>query len=449
MANQFLRELQLSNGSVLGGIFDTITASDLPDLSGVYALLAGANVFTRAPQTITVDDAGHVGLVVTAAAGQSANALTVQNSSSQTLFGINGSGGTVDTIYSTFTSDIFAAVTLSHLLSSGTAAAGMGTSVIFRCTTGTNQPRTQGSIATSWIDAATATNKGRITLNAYSGSVAREGIRVDASASAALLGFFATSAVAQQSGNILTALENYGLVTSPTLPAGTGSVTSVSGSGGTTGLTLTGGPITGSGTLTLGGTLVVADGGTGLATLTAHSLYVGNGTSAPTALGAATNGQLPIGSTGADPVLAALTGTANQITVTPGAGSITLSIPSSPVLPGTTRSDAHYGTITTDTPGSTITFDMSVSNLHSVTLGAGSGAGNSTLAASNDNVGQTFMLMLKQDGTGGRTVSWFSGILWPGGTVPTLTTAINKTDVFSFVKLGAGSYLGFTVGLNL
>ena len=42
-----------------------------------------------------------------------------------------------------------------------------------------------------------------------------------------------------------------------------GTVTSVSGSGGTTGLTLGGGPITGSGTLTIGGTLAVASGGTG------------------------------------------------------------------------------------------------------------------------------------------------------------------------------------------
>lgn len=51
--------------------------------------------------------------------------------------------------------------------------------------------------------------------------------------------------------------------------AGTGgTVTSVSGSGGTTGLTLTGGPITTSGTLTLGGTLAVANGGTGSSTLT-------------------------------------------------------------------------------------------------------------------------------------------------------------------------------------
>jgi hypothetical protein len=44
---------------------------------------------------------------------------------------------------------------------------------------------------------------------------------------------------------------------------GAGTVTSVNASGGTTGLSFTGGPITTSGTLTLGGTLAVANGGTG------------------------------------------------------------------------------------------------------------------------------------------------------------------------------------------
>jgi hypothetical protein len=63
--------------------------------------------------------------------------------------------------------------------------------------------------------------------------------------------------------------------------AGVGTVTSVDGSGGTTGLTLTGGPITASGTLTLGGTLAVANGGTGAVTLTGY--VKGSGTSAMTA----------------------------------------------------------------------------------------------------------------------------------------------------------------------
>jgi trimeric autotransporter adhesin len=48
-----------------------------------------------------------------------------------------------------------------------------------------------------------------------------------------------------------------------TASGGTGTVSSVAASGGTTGLTFTGSPITTSGTLTLGGTLAVANGGTG------------------------------------------------------------------------------------------------------------------------------------------------------------------------------------------
>jgi len=46
--------------------------------------------------------------------------------------------------------------------------------------------------------------------------------------------------------------------------AGTGTVTSVAVSGGTTGITITGSPITTSGTITLGGTLGLANGGTAI-----------------------------------------------------------------------------------------------------------------------------------------------------------------------------------------
>jgi hypothetical protein len=71
------------------------------------------------------------------------------------------------------------------------------------------------------------------------------------------------------------------------------------------------------------GILPVANGGSGLATLTANSLYVGNGTSALVALGAATNGQIPIGRTGLSPILATLTAGTN-ITVTNGSGTISI-----------------------------------------------------------------------------------------------------------------------------
>jgi hypothetical protein len=58
-------------------------------------------------------------------------------------------------------------------------------------------------------------------------------------------------------------------------------VTSVDVSGGTTGLTTSGGPIITSGTITLAGTLAVANGGTGATTLTGY--VKGTGTTAMTA----------------------------------------------------------------------------------------------------------------------------------------------------------------------
>jgi len=64
-----------------------------------------------------------------------------------------------------------------------------------------------------------------------------------------------------------------------------------------------------------------------LSGLTANSLIYPNSSKVLTSLGAATNGQLPIGSTGTTPVLATITGTTNQVTVTNGAGSITLLTP--------------------------------------------------------------------------------------------------------------------------
>jgi hypothetical protein len=67
----------------------------------------------------------------------------------------------------------------------------------------------------------------------------------------------------------------------------------------------------------------VSNGGTGATSITAHSLILGQGTSAFTALGAATNGQIPIGSTGADPVLATITA-GTGVSVTNGAGTITI-----------------------------------------------------------------------------------------------------------------------------
>ena len=90
--------------------------------------------------------------------------------------------------------------------------------------------------------------------------------------------------------------------------------------------------------------------------------------------------------------------------------------------------------------GATITFDMDESNNHSVTLG-----GNRTLAVSNVDAGQKFTIRLKQDVTGSRTVSWWSGITWftSAGAAPTLKTDPDTIDYIGFICTSGGYYEGF------
>ncbi len=72
-----------------------------------------------------------------------------------------------------------------------------------------------------------------------------------------------------------------------------------------------------------GSIINAAHGGTGVASPTAHTLPVAEGSSTFNFLGPLTNGQLLIGSTGVDPVAAAITAGTN-ITVTNSAGGITI-----------------------------------------------------------------------------------------------------------------------------
>lgn len=96
--------------------------------------------------------------------------------------------------------------------------------------------------------------------------------------------------------------------------------------------------------------------------------------------------------------------------------------------------------------GGTVTLDHIAQKRHLVQFPAG----NITLAADgNQRIGQTFIIELKQDATGGRTVTWFSGISWAGGSAPSLTTTANKTDSFGFIVTGVNTYQGFVIGQNI
>ena len=88
---------------------------------------------------------------------------------------------------------------------------------------------------------------------------------------------FTLAALAAGSG--VSIVNGSGSITISATGSGTGTVTSVNGSGGTTGLTVNGGPISVSGTLTLGGVLAVGSGGTGLSSTPSNGqILIGNGT---------------------------------------------------------------------------------------------------------------------------------------------------------------------------
>lgn len=100
------------------------------------------------------------------------------------------------------------------------------------------------------------------------------------------------------------------------------------------------------------------------------------------------------------------------------------------------RNDFLRAGLDTVADGATVTFDLSQpEKLYTVTLG-----GNRTLAVSNTAVGDRFAVRLLQDGTGSRTVTWWSTITWPGGSAPTLTTTASKADWFEFVCTAADTY---------
>lgn len=72
--------------------------------------------------------------------------------------------------------------------------------------------------------------------------------------------------------------------------------------------------------------------------------------------------------------------------------------------------------------------------------------GNATITMPSAVAGKSFIMYLKQDATGSRTVTW-STVAWPGGTAPTITATASKMDIYSFFSDGTNWY-GVTVGQN-
>jgi hypothetical protein len=202
-----------------------------------------------------------------------------------TVLSATGTGGTVTNVSVTPSDGITASVatsTTTPAISLGlgaitpTSVASTGT-VTGTNISGTTSGANTGDQTITLTGPVTGTGTTTFATTITNGAVTYDKIQTT-SAVGRLLG-------SESIGNSITEIiigSNLSLVAN-TLSAsapGTGTVTSVDGSGSTTGLTLTGGPVTTSGTLTLGGTLALTNGGTGAtsaaAALTSLGAYPAN-----------------------------------------------------------------------------------------------------------------------------------------------------------------------------
>lgn len=85
--------------------------------------------------------------------------------------------------------------------------------------------------------------------------------------------------------------------------------------------------------------------------------------------------------------------------------------------------------------GTSQTLSLTNGTVQTVTL-----TGNCTFTMPTATAGKSFILIVVQDGTGGRTAT-FTSVKWPTGNAPTITpTATTGRDILTFVADGTNWY---------
>jgi hypothetical protein len=107
--------------------------------------------------------------------------------------------------------------------------------------------------------------------------------------------------------------------------------------------------------------------------------------------------------------------------------------------------DQPEETVVSGTTGSTYTIDVTNGSVFDLTLDADvtfSFTGGASAAGAN-----SVTVILTQDSTGGRGVTWPSETQWSGGSEPSLSTAADATDIVTFVSPDQGTtWYGFLGG---
>ena len=104
---------------------------------------------------------------------------------------------------------------------------------------------------------------------------------------------------------------------------------------------------------------------------------------------------------------------------------------------GATEFAAEVGFTQQETTGDgTTTIDWSLGNKYKLTFGAQ----NETFTFTAPNNPCNLTLILIQDATGSRTVTWSTPVEWVGASAPTLSTGANDVDIVSFYYDGSTYY---------
>lgn len=96
--------------------------------------------------------------------------------------------------------------------------------------------------------------------------------------------------------------------------------------------------------------------------------------------------------------------------------------------------------------GAAEALDLSAASIFNVTL-----TDNCTFSFANSpSDGFGFTLILVQDGTGSRTVTWPVSVEWAGGSPPALTGTAGSKDILTFMTDDGGTtWYGFVAGLDV
>jgi len=132
-------------------------------------------------------------------------------------------------------------------------------------------------------------------------------------------------------------------------------------------------------------------------------------------------------------------GTSNGILKANGSGAVSAATAGTDyVAPGTVTAftAAQYFAAAALTPGTTVSWDANAAQAATLTPAQSFTLSNPT----NLHAGATYTLIITQDGTGSRVITWGSAYKFPGGSKFVLSTAVSAVDIITFITDGTNMY---------